>query len=192
MTSGWSWAGQANYMQNMGVQASYSNKTGVFYRNSAVRLADIIDGTSNTALFSEIKRGPYPGSGASTAPVAAGDPRDFLVATNVASWSASTDEINPPAACESRGTSAWLYRGLQYYRGLVVTTFYNHTLNPNARLRDCIYGTGTGHLAARSYHVGGVHVVLADGSVRFISDHLDNRIWRGVGSKAGSEVLGEF
>ena len=46
--------------------------------------------------------------------------------------------------------------------------------------------------AARSRHTGGVHALLCDGSVRFISDNVNLSIWRGLGTRAGSEVLGEF
>jgi prepilin-type processing-associated H-X9-DG protein len=87
-----------------------------------------------------------------------------------------------------------LYRGLEYYRWIVVATYYTHTLNPNARLRDCIWNSSlsNGHLAPRSYHAGGVQVLLGDGSVRFVSDNISNATWRALGTKNGGEVLGEF
>jgi len=58
-----------------------------------------------------------------------------------------------------------------------------------------------------SRHVGGVQAVLADGSVRFISENINagNQaasevtsgpspygIWGALGTKDGSEVLGDF
>jgi prepilin-type N-terminal cleavage/methylation domain-containing protein len=186
-------AGKANYMQNMGANGSYFNTTGVFYRNSSVRMADVTDGLSNTALFAEIKLGPYAG-GPDPTPIPATSTDDFRVATGLGSWSAPADDINPPAACESRANPAWLYRGEEYYRGIVVATFYTHTLNPNARLRDCVFSisVANGHLAPRSYHVGGIQLVLGDGSVRFISDNINNATWRALGTRNGGEVLGEF
>ncbi len=42
---------------------------------------------------------------------------------------------------------------------------------------------------ARSYHPGGVNALLGDGSVRFVKDTLDGRIWRALGTVAGGEVL---
>jgi len=190
---GFTWAGQSNYMQCLGSQATLANTTGMFFTNSSVRMRDITDGSSNTAMFGEIKRGPYPGTGSTLTPVPAGDPRDFQVATNVATWTSPADDLVPPVACENRSLSAWQYRGLQYYRGQLVSTFYTHTLVPNARLRDCIRSNlAAGHLAARSYHTGGAHVVLADGAVRFVSENIDLTLWRGVGTKGGNEVLGDF
>jgi len=204
-------ASSANYMQCMGSHADHFGSLiypaatpnasspirprtqyhGVFGRNSKTRIADITDGTSNTALFGEIKKGPN-GTG-SLAAVPAGDKRDFMVATNVAATWTGNDLLRPPAACENRATTAWLYRGLQYYRGLLVATYYNHTLPPNARFRDCVTSTTyQGHLAARSYHVGGAQICLADGSVRFVSENIDSNVWSGVGTISNGEVSGEF
>jgi prepilin-type N-terminal cleavage/methylation domain-containing protein/prepilin-type processing-associated H-X9-DG protein len=44
----------------------------------------------------------------------------------------------------------------------------------------------------RSEHTGGCHFLMGDGSVRFLSDNIDGATYRGLASKAGSEVLGEF
>jgi len=163
---------------------------GVFFRNSSTRIGSITDGTSNTALFAEIKKGPN--NTTSFLVLSPGDTRDFAVATNVGSAWTGNDLLNPPAACENRATNAWAYRGLQYYRGLTVASYYTHTLTPNARFRDCIGNTEQGHLAARSYHTGTVHVCMADGSVRSVSDNIDRVLWRGVGTIGNGEVLGEF
>jgi prepilin-type processing-associated H-X9-DG protein len=74
----------------------------------------------------------------------------------------------------------------------MVASYYNHTHTPNARRRDCIGNTEQGHVAARSQHTGGVHIGMADGSVRFVSDNIDGALWRGVGTTGNGEVLGEF
>ncbi|WP_339728518.1 DUF1559 domain-containing protein [uncultured Gimesia sp.] len=46
--------------------------------------------------------------------------------------------------------------------------------------------------APSSFHVGGIHVLLADGSVRFISENIDATIWSRLGSMADGQVIGEF
>ena len=45
---------------------------------------------------------------------------------------------------------------------------------------------------ARSRHEGGVHVVLADGAVRFISENLDLQTWQDLGVPNDGRVVGEF
>lgn len=40
-----------------------------------------------------------------------------------------------------------------------------------------------------SYHVGGVHVAMCDGAVRFLTESLDTRIRLAIGSRRGREVI---
>ena len=41
---------------------------------------------------------------------------------------------------------------------------------------------------ARSYHLGGVTAVSADGSVRFVSDSVDGTVFRALGTRSGGEI----
>jgi prepilin-type N-terminal cleavage/methylation domain-containing protein len=187
--------GTSNYMQSLGNNANYGSNNGPFGRRYGARFAEITDGLSNTGFFSEIRLGPATAS--SNAIVAAGSPDDFRVATSVAfgTWDASTTgDTVAVSACENRGTTTWLGRGKQYYRGVVVATYYSHTLTPNSRLRDCIRATGVdrGHMAARSYHPSGVNIMLGDGSVRFTSNSVNELVWRAVGSKGDGDQMGDF
>jgi len=43
-----------------------------------------------------------------------------------------------------------------------------------------------------SYHAGGTHFAMADGSVRFINASVNVTTYLGLGTRAGGEVLGEF
>jgi prepilin-type processing-associated H-X9-DG protein len=45
-------------------------------------------------------------------------------------------------------------------------------------------------ITARSQHPGGVNVGLADGSVRFLKETIDQRVWWALSTRAGGEVLG--
>lgn len=43
-----------------------------------------------------------------------------------------------------------------------------------------------------SQHTGGAHIVLGDGSVRFLSENLDLGTYRALITRGGGEVIGEF
>jgi prepilin-type N-terminal cleavage/methylation domain-containing protein len=44
----------------------------------------------------------------------------------------------------------------------------------------------------RSNHVGGIHVVLCDGSVRFISNNIDGNTYNYIQGRADGNVVGDF
>jgi len=188
--------GRNNFMPNLGSRANFAEvdnpprmkATGLFFRRSMVRMAEITDGTSNTALYSECKRGP-------NANAAGGTSQDLLVSTRVpsGSWDGSPNvDFVRPTSCEDRSLPTGNYRGLQYYRGGVMWTgFYTHTLTPNFKGRDCVRDVGfdSGHYAARSYHPGSVNTAMCDGSVRSVTDAIDQQTWSAVGSRGDGESL---
>lgn len=46
--------------------------------------------------------------------------------------------------------------------------------------------------SAGSYHVGGCHVLMADGAVRFISQNINASTWQNLGGKGDGNVVGDF
>jgi prepilin-type N-terminal cleavage/methylation domain-containing protein len=52
--------------------------------------------------------------------------------------------------------------------------------------------TNSQDLAFGSQHVGGVQVLLTDGSVRFVSSNISGTTWSEIGSRNGGGVPGEF
>ncbi len=187
--------GRSNYMGNVGRTASTTSKNpatgGVFYqvtvaeqrannnRPGTIRIADVTDGTSNTAMFAEIRRGNSTASGASADPV---DPQDLRQVD------LRNDLVQRPAECNRMTAPSYRYAGLQYWRSLAFTSFYSHTERPNYPGGDCT-DLNNVHLAARSYHSGGVNVGFCDGSVHFIRDSIQLETWRALGSRGGGEVL---
>jgi prepilin-type N-terminal cleavage/methylation domain-containing protein/prepilin-type processing-associated H-X9-DG protein len=178
--------GRNNYMANLGANGWMANTDAVtggpFYSGSKVRLTDIIDGTSNTAMFSETKRGSYPTANA---------PLDCSYNNNWTSPSAA--DLNPPASCAANGTgnSTLKYSGLEYFRGgLIITGYYTHTVPPNYTGYDCTNSSfASGHHAARSYHNNGVNIMFCDGSVHWVSNSISMPVWRALGTRAGGDMV---
>jgi len=150
---------------------------------SGIKIRDILDGPSNTALFSEKVLGDG-SNGVSTVesdtfrpgiyPATIDEALQYCRAVNTADLSRQGySNVGAP----------WL----QPYHS---TTLYYHIAPPNDR--SCMYPPGRIMTTAGSRHGGGAHTLLADGSTRFISQSIDLIVWRGLGSRAGSEVLGDF
>ena len=99
-----------------------------------------------------------------------------------------------PSDCNA-GNGTWVTtRGGQWINGHFGNTLYNHYYPPNPIGKwDCGNGSHNKALStARSFHSGGVNLLLADGSVRFVHDSIDLASWRGLSTRAGGEVLGDF
>ncbi|MBS0205911.1 MAG: DUF1559 domain-containing protein [Planctomycetes bacterium] len=193
--------GPANYCANQGTginntaagprHGSPYNADGVMFADSRIRLGDISDGTSNTACMSESVLGDGPEVAGGSVPPA----NVQRVYAYLAGYPSSLDD----AACGS--PSLWnndRRRGFLWYSGEIRNTSYNHYYHPNDRRWDCITNAGAlgytaiGWKAARSQHTGGVHLLLCDGAVRFVSENIDLTTWRSLASRAGGEIIGDF
>jgi prepilin-type N-terminal cleavage/methylation domain-containing protein/prepilin-type processing-associated H-X9-DG protein len=199
-------AGRTNYFGSIGAVADCRKTSdpmaGIFVGDYSVvtagtaplgcKIATITDGTSNTALFAEIRRGTgYPSA---------------TVDSNSVVRSSSNLDVAPflyngqaAAGCNGVGpTNSINYSGLQYYRGGINhNSFYSHTLPPNwnrpsagAQKYNCDDASfRRAHIAASSYHSGGVNVCLADGTVRFIDDGITFSVWQALGTYRGNESV---
>ena len=151
-------------------------------RLRGVKINEILDGTSNTAIFAEIKRGP---SAASSAPIGIGDSLQIAHAVNAG------DPTTPPAACLTLPPGSGTVNrnpGLQWYRAFACVAYYNHTKVPNDPTVDC-NDLNSLHQAARSFHPGGVNVAFCDGSVRFIRSTISITVWKDLGSRGDGSAV---
>ena len=93
--------------------------------------------------------------------------------------------VNMPATrFEGRRAGAWILS--TGYHALV-----HGFLTPNSRLPDVAHH-GEVLSGPRSMHVGGAQVVLSDGSVRFVSENIDQNSLRNAFARNDGEVLGEW
>ncbi len=184
-----------NYMACWGRGAPTATGTavfdtdGLFNQSRAIRFADVTDGTSNTAAFSEslLPDPTMPFSGGITLTP---ENKDLVIVgarsgggpTLTVEWCSRFGQ--PVASRPSRGT--------RWVDGFVLFTAYYHWWGPNSPIPDCSKWAPLRSLwqMARSRHPGGVNMAQVDGSVRFVSDTLDIEAWRALGSINGGEVLG--
>ncbi len=175
--------GPTNYVGCLGSGANggpRANADGVFYENSHTRMADILDGTSQTALMSEQILGP---GGSNFTNPAQADPK--LHWGRISANAPVTDA--KCAAISNFNTD----RGGRWADGEAQYCQYDHHYPPNPQLWDCI-AFEFSYKPARSRHANGVNVLFCDGSVHFISNTVDAATWRALGSRAGGEVLGDY
>jgi prepilin-type processing-associated H-X9-DG protein len=68
---------------------------------------------------------------------------------------------------------------------------FNTYYMPNEAMADCgVYGLG--RFKASSAHPGGVNMILGDGSVHFIKDHIELATWRALSTRGECEALGSY
>jgi prepilin-type N-terminal cleavage/methylation domain-containing protein len=165
---------------------------GVFWDNSAVTFAGIVDGTSNTMFMSQC----YLGAGFDTTGPTPGDRVRQIVnlstvvkPTTTAPGGYTPAMNNPDLVAVTANPVAWSgTRGVAWMVGTEAMSGFNAYLAPNSKTPDA-YGHGFGWMAARGPHPGGVLTLLGDGSVRFVKDSVDLSTWRALATRAGGEVI---
>jgi prepilin-type N-terminal cleavage/methylation domain-containing protein len=173
---------------NSGTIKAKEQNNGIFLTNEVVRLSQITDGTSHTALFSEKIRG----DGDDSTPEVNSD--FFQIADNTTTSTATVVyqkciALKPATAVGSSKQTS--YAGRDWINGNYMTTRYTHIMAPNTW--SCCRGNTPnddgGATTASSRHTGGVGLALVDGSVRFVADGVDVSVWQAVGSRGGDEVV---
>ncbi|MFO0865029.1 MAG: DUF1559 domain-containing protein [Gemmataceae bacterium] len=188
--------GPTNYVANHGSGTSgggYGSPVdadGVFQAVNGLKVLSITDGTSNTAAMSE----SILGDGAE---ISSTQPGDEQVAYKYTGYTGTLPSDTNCAASPS-SWNGYNRRGFMWASGEARCVSYNHYYTPNQKVFDCIANDPTktyisvGYRAARSRHSGGVNLLLADGSVRFVSDGVTQQTWRALSTRAGNETLGDF
>jgi len=139
----------------------------MFYRVSSIRISDVKDGTSNTVMGSEALVRPPDVSRWGW-----GDCGCYWLGGRWGELGFTT--LQPPnTPLPDRN-----------YR--CKSTSYVHAPCESIRGRD------EAQNFARSFHAGGVHALMGDGSVRFVTESIDVTTWRALGTRRGGEMIGEF
>lgn len=174
--------GAINYYANKGngILWQAPNQNGMFVYRTCIKFRDVTDGASNTAAFSE--RLLTDGNNGTVNPdsdvyLSLNDPSDPNEAVQMCAAVDITDLANQFP----------IFMGAPWMNGQHT---YLHVDGPNRR--SCGFYPTKATMPASSRHPGGVHTLLVDGSVRFVSENIDLETWRAVGSRSDGEVIGSF
>ena len=195
-----------NYLVCRGMNTGHTNdvpgglpigrQNGMFNNQVSVRFGDILDGTSNVIAAAEGLIGQT------------GTDLDVLNHFHAGGVGALTNSNITPALVDAWGTAGagsaaatggrWAELGWRWHRGDGNATIFNTLLTPNskypntsAHCNGCALD-GAHMVAARSRHTGGVHALLGDGAVRFISDNIDHQTWLNLGNRVDGNPLNDF
>ena len=169
----------------------------------SVRRATIRDGLSSTVAFSETIQGrgdQVPGPGA--------DPRYHYA------WlgrDTTPHSVEPnDQDCASPAEGFWHDRASRWIHGGYLDSLYNHYYAPNDETPDCVSGEKPppvivldpekvrqpnrvrARMTARSNHRNGVNVLMVDGTIRYINNDIELKIWRSLATRAGNEVVSGY
>jgi prepilin-type N-terminal cleavage/methylation domain-containing protein len=171
-----------------------------FQVNGSSRPRDIVDGMTKTLFAAEVKAAYhyirkcdnllYAPVNATPIPAVHSDP--YLVVQYAGHCT--------PGEYKETAHTEW-YNGSVHHTG--VTTSWT----PNKLIRGVFAGVeypdvdldGTREqdggptfsaINARSFHPGGVNILLGDASVHFVSDSIDGKVWRALGTPDGGETEG--
>jgi prepilin-type N-terminal cleavage/methylation domain-containing protein len=184
---------------------------GVFAFRKTYAMRDITDGTSNTIAMAERVIASFGIGGKGSPTIQEG------TLINVGAITTNPGACLAAVAAISSGNRYTTWTAVKgkfsstYCDGQPENVAFNTVLPPNGP--SCI-NDGNGNsdgavsvLSASSVHTGGVQVLLADGSCRFVSDNIDTGnlgvatiaggaspygVWGSLGTRAGGEVIGEY
>ena len=164
---------------------------GLFWWGSATSFRNMTDGSSQTLMMSESLLGNSldgpdidpnrqmaqyggggmgpPGGGFTAAP--GSDP-------NLANAAAAAPQVY------GYGRMSWIW-GREHLNS------FNAYAAPNSEVPD-VMKNGFGWFAARSFHPGGVHTLMGDGSVQFVNDSIQLDLWRALSTTSHGDLAGGF
>lgn len=147
----------------VGANARYD---GVMFIQSAVRIADVKDGTSTTVAVAEWNQG---GQG--------------TLAVGTYQHIAIGDFNSNDSSGRCNGS---------FGMPLNFKSITNNTTAPGTPGTTLAQTAQQNRASFSSFHTGGVHGVMCDGSVRFFNDTLNQQVQRALGSRNGRETVSNF
>ncbi len=194
-----------NYSPNNGTERYYNNwrNNGICYApgwdwalNKPISTKEIVDGTSHTAAFSEWIRGGM--ADLNGQPLAVQQKDRLSVVWNAGGptvYGSTNTGVGPgdilyERACEDSQSYQWNFKGeVWWFANGSRGSGLGFSKRPNRKACDAGWESFDLTIPASSLHPGGVNVLFCDGSVRFISDSVDQQAWWAYGTRDGQEKV---
>jgi prepilin-type N-terminal cleavage/methylation domain-containing protein/prepilin-type processing-associated H-X9-DG protein len=177
------------------------NSSGVFAYQNNYTIAQITDGTSNTIAFSEwvvnnpLNRAPGRATGVGLSLKATGYPDVTALGLNAVPF-VQSDIVS----CSNNYASGQQGNGpgITWATGAMGYTLFNTVVPPNGggqaiwqacRNGCCNQSQHADYNTATSLHAGGVNVLMADGSVKFIKNTIALTTWWAIGTRGNGETI---
>jgi prepilin-type processing-associated H-X9-DG protein len=171
--------------QNASNRCGANDSEGLFGVNIAYRVAEVVDGTSNTMMFGETSRFP----------------QEESTGSHFSFWNVAGAWTGPPWS----GTPAWP-GDVRVTGGAFVVPRLNAppVLNGGPACQDAVAAPHSlnwalppanppclnlGQWGFRSRHPGGANFLFADGSVKFLKNSVNILVYQALGTRAGGEVV---
>jgi prepilin-type N-terminal cleavage/methylation domain-containing protein/prepilin-type processing-associated H-X9-DG protein len=200
------------YQTGTTVKNKSEETTGVFTIWKSYGVQNVTDGTSNTVAYSEAivgnGNGGYANSNNQPTPnkyrgnfvfLQSGSPASGLVLDiqTLPYASVIADIQTCAAGFQTQTNNIADYRGYRWIQGIPGASMFNSIMTPNeSNFNGCRFGCGIGcntdsswSVPATSAHPGGVNVIMADGSGRFVKNSVSRLVWWALSTKAGGEVI---
>jgi prepilin-type processing-associated H-X9-DG protein len=161
--------------------APATNKSGVFAFHSNTRVADILDGTSNTFAMGECASGFEMCTGIGCTSAVSGVP-------SVHGWLVGGAGMEPFYMNGFRYSGNWGSTVEKLNKVPVTDSFYKLS---GGAFFDCRASTDGGpHWVSnfRSFHPGGASFLYCDGAVSFVNESIAMPIYRGLSTIRGGEA----
>jgi prepilin-type N-terminal cleavage/methylation domain-containing protein/prepilin-type processing-associated H-X9-DG protein len=192
-----------------------SGSSGMFTFGLAYGIRDVIDGSSNTIAYSEW----LVGDGKATFYAGAKPPSmyrgNIMISSGVTGPAAAEAYLNPQDTLNQLSACAAVWntwkrtgsgtgqigdiKGLRWGMGTEGFSMFNVLQTPNdsqnpfggcrAGTCDFCWPDSSFTISAASGHPGGVNVLFADGSARFVKDSVARMTWWALGTRANGEIL---
>ncbi len=168
-------AAYVGIMGSLRLGGTHRSNAGAFYKNSKVGIQDITDGTSNTMVVGE-----YSGlaKGQTMTSIRTAGPNGTYSWFNTPAWYGFYDN----------GADSLFALQLGNYKPVVYapnTTWFVYP--PTATTSSSCYNQ-----SLKSSHVGGLHILLGDGAVRFLSENIALVTLYNLADIADQQTVGEF